>query len=265
MCICSPIAPPSLSTAPIDLLSQIGVHDGTRWTTTNVQVPVEMQCVVFTPSKPMSTQEARSMLPDKVCWRVNRKRGSVEAINGGESAFLLSGEIRRCREKMPFLTSAAPRSSVLLLPATVSSCSSSVRYRPGSGALLSISFPNKGCLFSQQSLPAKKQQLISFFLATQDAMHQPIRGRPEIMPALFPVIEAALSAGALGELAAIRSRQPHCPASLPTSRHQLFSQSLVKGAFLSGAGSSIMALSSGMRGDVYTQHHSERNDRDVGC
>lgn len=35
------------------------------------------------------------------------------------------------------------------------------------------------------------------------------------------------------------------------------------GAFLSGAGSSLMALTSGVRGDIYTQHHSERKDREV--
>ena len=34
--------------------------------------------------------------------------------------------------------------------------------------------------------------------AMQDKMHQPVRGRPEIMPAMYPCIEAALAAGAKG-------------------------------------------------------------------
>jgi hypothetical protein len=34
--------------------------------------------------------------------------------------------------------------------------------------------------------------------ATQDMLHQPIRGGPTVMPALFPVIEAALGQGAKG-------------------------------------------------------------------
>ena len=34
--------------------------------------------------------------------------------------------------------------------------------------------------------------------AMQDKMHQPVRGRPDIMPAMYPCIEAALAAGAKG-------------------------------------------------------------------
>jgi hypothetical protein len=73
------------------------------------------------------------------------------------------------------------------------------------------------------------------------------------MPALFPVIEAALAAGAKGVAMEVAFASLSSPWLLPSS-----------GAFLSGAGSSIMALTSGMRGDVYTQHHSERKDRNVG-
>lgn len=47
-------------------LLQIGVHDGHRWTTTAVSVPMGMQCVVFTPDTPMNTTEARAMLPPQV-------------------------------------------------------------------------------------------------------------------------------------------------------------------------------------------------------
>jgi hypothetical protein len=52
------------------------------------------------------------------------------------------------------------------------------------------------------------------------------------MPALYPVIEAALASGA-------------------------------KGAFLSGAGSSIMAFSDGAKGDIHAQHHAERKDSEI--
>jgi threonine synthase len=64
-------------------------------------------------------------------------------------------------------------------------------------------------------------------IATEDALHQP--QRETIMPALRPCINAALAAGA-------------------------------KGAFLSGAGSSIMAITSGRKGDIYGQRASERKD-----
>lgn len=52
------------------------------------------------------------------------------------------------------------------------------------------------------------------------------------MPALAPCIAAALGAGA-------------------------------KGAFLSGAGSSIMALTAGRKGDIYGQAGGERRDVEV--
>eukprot|EP00040_Diaphanoeca_grandis_P036719 m.235598 g.235598 ORF g.235598 m.235598 type:complete len:897 (-) comp33666_c4_seq1:45-2735(-) len=68
--------------------------------------------------------------------------------------------------------------------------------------------------------------------ATKDKLHQPVRGRKEIMPALFPCINAALRAGA-------------------------------KGACLSGAGSTIIAFSSGLCGDSLAQSSSERSDHSV--
>ena len=64
-------------------------------------------------------------------------------------------------------------------------------------------------------------------LGTQDALHQ--RAREGIMPALAPCIAAAMSAGA-------------------------------DGAFLSGAGSAIMALASGRKGDIHGQAPGERRD-----
>lgn len=67
-------------------------------------------------------------------------------------------------------------------------------------------------------------------LATQDALHQP--ARCAIMPALAPCIKAALGAGA-------------------------------KGAFLSGAGSAIMAITAGRKGDIHSQMAAERRDVDV--
>eukprot|EP01134_Creolimax_fragrantissima_P003401 CFRG3401T1 len=68
-------------------------------------------------------------------------------------------------------------------------------------------------------------------LATEDAMHQ--IPRSSAYPALYPVINAALDAGA-------------------------------HGAFLSGSGSTIMAITSGLKGDAFHQIDSERNDIEVG-
>eukprot|EP00729_Bicosta_minor_P004428 gene4428-17052_t len=68
--------------------------------------------------------------------------------------------------------------------------------------------------------------------ACDDKLHQPIRGGKDVMPWLYPVVEAARDAGA-------------------------------KGAFLSGAGSSIMALSVGLRGERYTQSRAERKDATI--
>jgi len=64
-------------------------------------------------------------------------------------------------------------------------------------------------------------------LATQDALHQP--PRTVLMPFMKPCIEAALGAGA-------------------------------RGAFLSGAGSSVMAITSGRKGDPHAQRPGERRD-----
>eukprot|EP00051_Salpingoeca_urceolata_P006755 m.89395 g.89395 ORF g.89395 m.89395 type:complete len:879 (+) comp14972_c1_seq2:155-2791(+) len=67
-------------------------------------------------------------------------------------------------------------------------------------------------------------------LATQDRLHQPARAT--LLPALTPVLEAATAAGA-------------------------------RGAFLSGAGSSIMALTFGAKGEVVVQDDAERCDKQV--
>ena len=67
-------------------------------------------------------------------------------------------------------------------------------------------------------------------LATEDKLHQP--AREHIMPALAPVINAAKDAGA-------------------------------HAAFLSGAGSAIMAITSGRKGDIHGQYSGERRDRAI--
>jgi len=67
-------------------------------------------------------------------------------------------------------------------------------------------------------------------IATEDMLHQP--AREGIMPAMAPVIRAAKDAGA-------------------------------HAAFLSGAGSAIMALSSGRKGDIHCQNPIERKDRAI--
>jgi len=65
----------------------------------------------------------------------------------------------------------------------------------------------------------------------QDKMHQPQRGAA-LYKYLYPMIEAAEQAGA------------NC-------------------AYLSGAGPTVMALTSGASGDIFTQREKERTDRGV--
>jgi len=67
-------------------------------------------------------------------------------------------------------------------------------------------------------------------LACEDALHQPARAA--LMPALAPAIAAALAAGAAA-------------------------------AFLSGAGSAVMAFTTGRKGDVFGQRAEERTDAAV--
>eukprot|EP01135_Chromosphaera_perkinsii_P004140 Nk52_evm47s270 gene=Nk52_evmTU47s270 len=67
-------------------------------------------------------------------------------------------------------------------------------------------------------------------IAMDDRLHQPARS--QILPALYPMIKAATAAGA-------------------------------HGCFLSGAGSTILALTSGRSGDIYTQRESERKETAV--
>jgi len=66
---------------------------------------------------------------------------------------------------------------------------------------------------------------------TQDMLHQPQRGAVQSKH-LFPLIDAAIDAGA-------------------------------HGCYLSGAGPTVLAISSGQVGDIYTQRKSERRDFDV--
>jgi homoserine kinase len=65
----------------------------------------------------------------------------------------------------------------------------------------------------------------------EDALHQPQRGAA-VYPHLFPIIEAAVAAGA-------------------------------NAAYLSGAGPTVMAITSGASGDIFTQRAKERVDRKV--
>lgn len=67
--------------------------------------------------------------------------------------------------------------------------------------------------------------------ATQDMLHQPQRGAAQY-PHLFPLIEAALGAGA-------------------------------HGCFLSGAGPTVLAITSGRSGDIFTQQLAERQENKV--
>lgn len=67
--------------------------------------------------------------------------------------------------------------------------------------------------------------------ATQDMLHQPQRGQAQY-PHLFPLIQAALDAGA-------------------------------HGCFLSGAGPTVLAITSGRSGDIFTQKLAERQEDKV--
>jgi len=67
--------------------------------------------------------------------------------------------------------------------------------------------------------------------ATRDRLHQPIRGE-KAYPHLNPMVEAALDAGA-------------------------------HGAFLSGAGPTVMAICSGQSGDIFAQRSTERQEGTV--
>lgn len=142
---------------------QIGYHDGTRWCTSRVAVPPSLQCVVFTPSTPMNTAQARKMLKDNIprdaaIFNISRTALLVNAMQTGDFDALRT--------------------------------------------------------------------------ATEDQLHQPVRGSDAVMPALFPVIESAINSGA-------------------------------KGAFLSGAGSSILALTAGAVGEPAVQAAAERSERRV--
>merc|ERR1712137_855927 len=70
--------------------------------------------------------------------------------------------------------------------------------------------------------------LNSLRFATRDRLHQPIRGVKKY-PHFDAIVKAALDAGA-------------------------------HGAFLSGAGPTVMAICSGQAGDIFTQRSSERQE-----
>jgi len=145
---------------------QLGYHEGQRWHTSSINTPVShLECIVFTPTTSMSTNEARAMLPD--------------TIPRADAVFNMS--------------------RLALLVRSLSSGS--------------------------------WDDLIT---ACNDKLHQPIRGGEAVMPWLYPVVNAAKAAGA-------------------------------KGAFLSGAGSSIMALSVGLKGDRFTQSKGERKDAEIAA
>lgn len=140
---------------------QVGVHTGSRWYTSSVNVPSGLQCILYIPDARQDTEGARAILPKVV-----------------------------------------PRADAV--------------FNIGRVGLLINAFASG--------------QLDDLALATEDALHQPARAK--IMPALLPVVRAAKAAGA-------------------------------KGAFLSGAGSSIMAITTGRKGDVHGQRPQERRDIDV--
>ena len=73
--------------------------------------------------------------------------------------------------------------------------------------------------------------LSSLRFATRDRLHQPIRGK-QVYPHMDVMVKAALDAGA-------------------------------HGAFLSGAGPTLMAICSGQSGDIFAQRSTERQEGGV--
>jgi len=141
---------------------QIGIHNGTRWTTERVPCPSGLQLVLFMPDFVGRTSDARNVLQPTV----TREEA---AYNIGRVAFLVH-----------------------------SLCS---------GNLDNLKW------------------------GVQDKMHQPQRG-DKLYKFLYPMIEAAENAGAC------------C-------------------AYLSGAGPTVMAITSGASGDIFTQREKERTDSQV--
>eukprot|EP00590_Aulacoseira_subarctica_P006141 CAMPEP_0172417754 /NCGR_PEP_ID=MMETSP1064-20121228/4249_1 /TAXON_ID=202472 /ORGANISM="Aulacoseira subarctica , Strain CCAP 1002/5" /LENGTH=441 /DNA_ID=CAMNT_0013156251 /DNA_START=36 /DNA_END=1361 /DNA_ORIENTATION=- len=138
---------------------QLGIHNGTRWTTERLPIPPGLQLVMFIPDFIGKTSAARAVLGPTV----TREEAS---FNIGRVAFLVNA-------------------------------------------------------LCQQNLDNLK-------FGVQDKLHQPQRGE-KLYTYLFPMIEAAENAGAC------------C-------------------AYLSGAGPTVMAITSGASGDIFTQREKERTD-----
>jgi len=141
---------------------QLGIHNGTRWTTERIPSPSGMQLVLFIPDFVGKTSDARGVLKPE--------------ISREEAAFNIG--------RIGFLVHAL-------------------------------------CVGNLDNLK----------FGVEDKMHQPQRGNA-IYKYLYPMIEAAEKAGA------------NC-------------------AYLSGAGPTVMALTSGASGDIFTQREKERTDRGV--
>lgn len=141
---------------------QLGIHNGSRWTTERIPSPSGMQLVMFIPDFVGKTSDARNVLKD--------------TITRDEAAYNIG--------RIGFLVHAL-------------------------------------CVGNLDNLK----------FGVQDKMHQPQRGQA-LYKYLFPMIEAAEQAGA------------NC-------------------AYLSGAGPTVMALTSGASGDIFTQREKERTDRGV--
>eukprot|EP00124_Ichthyophonus_hoferi_P001602 Ihof_evm2s88 gene=Ihof_evmTU2s88 len=152
---------------------------------------------------------------------------SAPCIYGGMQLGLYNEEEKRwCTERIPI---PAGLQLVLFVPDKMSETKAT-------RALLKDTIPRKDAIFNM----SRTALLVSAFysgdmsrlrLATQDRLHQPPRATA--YPELYPIIQAALDAGA-------------------------------HGAFLSGAGSTIMAITSGRKGDAFAQDKAERNELEVG-
>ncbi|KAI9911739.1 hypothetical protein PsorP6_008773 [Peronosclerospora sorghi] len=141
---------------------QLGIFADDRWYSSRVQIPDDLQCVVFIPDSTGPTSVARAILPTDV----SRKDA---VFNIGRAAIFVNA------------------------------------FRSGN--------------------------LDELRYATQDMLHQPQRGASQY-PHLEPLINAALNAGA-------------------------------HGSFLSGAGPTVLAITSGRAGDIFTQELAERQENRV--
>ena len=79
---------------------QVGVHTGSRWYTTSVNVPQGLQCILFIPEVRQETEACRAILPDVI------PRGDA-VFNIGRVALLVNAFASGCLDDLPIATEDA--------------------------------------------------------------------------------------------------------------------------------------------------------------